>query len=84
MKHASVGKRVGPKSLKMFLGAIFILRKDLEVGGGSENGNFPLLYAMKMPLRTRWVGGSKKPPNTLPNIKMVPKKVFNKELKDIL
>ena len=27
--------------------------------GGPENGNFPLLYVMKMSLR-RWVGGSKK------------------------
>ena len=31
---------------------------------GSENGNFPLLYLVKMSLR-RWVGGSKKPKNTL-------------------
>ena len=40
--------------------------------GGPENGNFPLLYVMKMSLR-RWVGGSKKPQNTLRNIKMAPK-----------
>ena len=45
------------------LGAIFILRKDIGVGG-RENGNFPLLYVVKMSLR-RWVGGSKKPQNTL-------------------
>ena len=32
--------------------------------GGPENGKFPLLYVMKMSLR-RWVGGSKKPQNTL-------------------
>ena len=32
--------------------------------GGPENGNFPLLYVVKMSLR-RWVGGSKKPQNTL-------------------
>ena len=37
------------------LGAIFILRKDIRVGG-PENGNFPLLYIVKMSLR-RWVGG---------------------------
>ena len=29
------------------LGAIFILRKDIGVGG-PENGNFPLLYVVKM------------------------------------
>ena len=45
------------------LGAIFILRKDIGVGG-PENGNFSLLYVVKMSLR-RWVGGSKKPQNTL-------------------
>ena len=32
--------------------------------GGPENGNFPLLYVVKMSLR-RWVDGSKKPQNTL-------------------
>ena len=32
--------------------------------GGPENGNFPLLYVVKMPLR-RWVGGSKKSQNNL-------------------
>ena len=31
---------------------------------GSENGNFPLLYVVKMSL-CRWVGGLKKPQNTL-------------------
>ena len=45
------------------LGAIFILHKDIGVGG-PENGNFPLLYVVEMSLR-RWVGGSKKPQNTL-------------------
>ena len=40
--------------------------------GGPENGNFPLLYVVKMSLR-RWVGGSKKPQNTLRIIKMAPK-----------
>ena len=39
------------------LGAIFLLRKDIGVGG-PENGNFSLLYVVKMSLR-RWVGGSK-------------------------
>ena len=32
--------------------------------GGPENGNFPLLYVVKMSLR-RWVGGSEMPQNTL-------------------
>ena len=45
------------------LGAIFILLKDIGVGG-PENGNFPLLYVVKMSLR-RWVGGSKKAKNPL-------------------
>ena len=35
--------------LYMVLVTIFILRK--EIGGGSENGNFPLLYVLKMSLR---------------------------------
>ena len=48
---------------QLTLGAIFILRKDIGVGG-PENGNFPLLYVVKLSLR-RWVGGSKKPQNTL-------------------
>ena len=41
----------------------FILHKDIGVGG-PENGNFPSLCVVKMFLR-RWVGGSKKPQNTL-------------------
>jgi hypothetical protein len=45
------------------LGAIFIVLKDKGVGG-PENGNFPLLYVVKMSLRW-WVGGSKRPQNTL-------------------
>ena len=32
--------------------------------GGPENGNFPLLYALKMSLH-RWAGGSKNAQNTL-------------------
>ena len=32
------------------LGAIYIIRKDKGVGHGSENGNFHLLYALKMSL----------------------------------
>ena len=31
------------------LGAIFILRMDIGVGG-PENGNFPILYVIKMSL----------------------------------
>ena len=46
---------------------IFILRKDIGVGG-PENGNFPLLYVVEMSLR-RWV--VQKSLNTpLHNIKM--------------
>ena len=41
------------------LGTIFISYKGIGVGG-PENGNFPLLYVMKMSL-----GGSKKPQNPL-------------------
>ena len=48
--------------VKKTVGSIYILRKD--IGVGSENGNFPFLYVMKMSLR-RGVGGSKKPQNTL-------------------
>ena len=51
-------------------GTIFILRRDIGVGG-SENGNFHLLYAMKMSLH-RGVGGSKQAKTPLLNIKMVP------------
>ena len=47
----------------MILGAIFILPKDIGVCA-PENGNFPLLYVVKMSL-CRWVGGSEKPQNTL-------------------
>ena len=43
--------------------AIFILRKDIGWVGGPENGNFPLLYVVKMSLRM-WVGGSKKAQKT--------------------
>jgi hypothetical protein len=53
------------------LGAIFILRKDIGVGGGPENDNFSLLYVAKMSL-PRWVGGSKKPQNTLTEYKNGP------------
>ena len=34
------------------LGTLFILRKDIRVGGGSEDEKFPLLYVLKMFLRT--------------------------------
>ena len=52
-----------------YLGAIFILRKDIGVGG-PENGNFPLLYVVKMSLRRWVVQKSLKTP--LRNIKMAP------------
>ena len=51
-----------------------MLRKDIGVGG-PENGNFLLLYVMKMPLR-RWVGCQKSFKTPLHNIKMVPKTLF--------
>ena len=44
--------------------------------GGPENGNFFLLYVVKMSLR-RWVGGSKKPKSPLRNIKMAPYLFYN-------
>ena len=51
------------------LGTIFISYKGIGVGG-PENGNFPLLYVMKMSLRKEWVVlKSLKTP--LYNIKMV-------------
>ena len=52
------------KKSKTEQGTIFILRKDIGLGGGPENGNFPLLHVMKMSLRRR-MGGTKKPQNTL-------------------
>ena len=52
------------------LGAIFILRKDIGVGG-PENGNFHLLYVVKMPLRRWVVQKSLKTPLRI--IKMAPK-----------
>ena len=55
------------------LGAIFILRKDIGVGG-PENGNFPLLYVVKMSLR-RWVV-QKRLKTSLRNIKMAPNTVL--------
>ena len=42
---------------------------------GPENGNFSLLFVIKMFLRST-VSGSKKPQNTLHNVKMVPKSVL--------
>ena len=48
-------------NVKMKLGSIYVLRKDIEVVGGSEKGNFSLLYLMKI----SWVDGSKKPQNSL-------------------
>ena len=38
--------------------------------GGPENGNYPLLYLVKMSFRT-WVGGSKKPQNILAYLNVV-------------
>ena len=46
------------------LGAIFILRKDIGVGGWSRKWQFSLTLCSEKSLR-RWVGGSKKPQNTL-------------------
>ena len=52
-----------PAQTELTIGVIFILHKDIGVGG-PEKSHFSLLYVMKMSLR-RWVGGSKKPQNTL-------------------
>ena len=49
------------------LGTIFILRKGIGVGG-PKNGNFPLLYAMKMSFRRE----IERPKTPLRNIKMAP------------
>ena len=45
---------------------IYYVRKAIGVGwcSGSVDGNFPLIYLIKMPLR-REVGGSKEPQNNL-------------------
>ena len=48
-----------------------MLLKDTGWVGGSENGNFSLLYVLKMSLR-RVVDASKKAKTPLRNIKMVP------------
>ena len=45
-------------------GSSFYYVRTLGWVGGPENGNFPLLYVVKMSLR-RWVVGLKKPQNTL-------------------
>ena len=45
---------------RLELGAIFVLRKDIGVGG-PENGNSPLLYVVKISYVGGWVGGSKQP-----------------------
>ena len=52
------------------LGTIFILRNDIEMGGGSENGNFFLNLCTDFFLRKR-VGGSKKTKTPLRNIKKI-------------
>ena len=57
---------------RIWYGAVFILRKDIGVGG-PENGNFPLLY----------VGGwvvQKSLKTPLRNIKMAPKINTNRGL----
>ena len=46
------------------LEAIFKLRKDIEVGGWSRKWQFSLSLCSEISL-PRWVGGSKKPQNTL-------------------
>ena len=46
------------------LGKIELVPRVWWWGGGPENGNFPLLYVVKISL-CRGVGGSKKPQNTL-------------------
>ena len=48
-------------NVKMKIGSIYVLRKDIGVVGCSEKGNFPLLYVMKI----SWVDGAQKLQNTL-------------------
>ena len=61
------------KTEKFEIFVILLLRNGWL--GGPENGNFPLLYVVKMSLR-RWVGGFKKASKHpyLRNIKMASKK----------
>ena len=61
---------------RKLLGTIFILRKDIGVGG-SENGNFSLIYVMKMSLHRAWVV-LKMLKIPLRNIKMAPEMLGNK------
>ena len=64
---------VGPNFVdlvKVQLGAIFILRKDIRVGGWSRKWQFFLALCSEnvlMYIVLRWVpvGGTKKPENTL-------------------
>ena len=54
------------------LGAIFVLRKDIGVGGWSRKLRFFLIYVVKMYLH-RWVGGSKSLKTSLLIIRMAPR-----------
>ena len=51
-------------ALDLFKGPSLYYVRTLGWVGGAENVNFLLPYVVKMFLR-RWVGGSKKPQNTL-------------------
>ena len=55
--------------------SLYYVRTYLGVGGWSKNGNFPLLYVVKMSLR-RWVGGSNSLKTPLRNIRMAPYKTI--------
>ena len=48
-----------------------MLKELKDMVGGSENGNFPLPYELKISLRSG-VGGSKRAKTPLRNIKMDP------------
>ena len=52
-------------------GHLYISRMDIGVGGGPENGNFPLLYVVKCPYVGWWVV-QKSLKTPLSNIKMAP------------
>ena len=54
----------GPDKSEIFLGYNISFLSISCFPTKKDNGNFPLLYVVKMSLR-RWVGGSKKPQNTL-------------------
>ena len=59
------------KQILTYLGAIFIIRKDIGVGGRSRKWQFSLTLCSDLSLR-RWVVVKKSLKTTLHNIKMAP------------